>query len=114
MKKILAILIILLITSPLLAKYENFSIYTNGFRWIEYSKEEKLLYIGFIYGKFNIDANKYPAKKIMDTLDHLYDLARKDKKDDELDKLLVLPCSVVLSGFIDPLKEEAEKYRIKK
>lgn len=114
MRRLLAILFIILVASPLFAEFENFSIHTNGFRWIEYSNEEKLLYIGFIYNKFNIDNNKYPAKKIIATLNHLYERALQENRGDELDKFLVLPCTVVLSGFVDVLKEEAEKYRIKK
>ena len=109
MKKLLVILFIIVFTVPLFAEYDNFSVHTNGFRWIEYSKEEKFLYIGVLNNKFNIDKNKYPAKKIMATLDHLYDLASQDMQPNELDKFLTLPCIVVLSGFIDVLKEEAGK-----
>ena len=116
------ILISVLIISPAIAKTieakprdlsnsEDFSIYTNGYRWLEYSNKEKLLYVVLISNKFSIDNAKYPTKKMIVTLDHLYDLANQDKQGDELDSFLVLPCTVVLSGFIDALKEDSEKYR---
>ncbi len=113
MKKLLAVLFILLAASPIFAEYENISIYTNGYRWLEYSSREKSLYVALISNKFNIDNNKYPTRKIIATLDHLYELAIQDKQGDNLDNLLILPCTVILSGFIDVLKEDAERYRKK-
>ena len=110
-KKLLSIIFIavLFATAVFADEIEEVFINTNGYEWLQYSKRQKRFFVTLIYTKLGVDEEKYPANKIINTLDHLYDLqigAYRKNPEKDINKTLRLPCLIMLSGFIDELKAE--------
>lgn len=99
-------LVIALCASAVCAEeIERVSINANGYDWLDYTNHEKLFFVALMRTSLGIDTDKYKPECIIRTLDHLYDLAvneaRENPEQRDLDKCLRLPCILMLAGFFD-------------